>query len=298
MKMSDIQIDQEFFSAARRGLKKLSNEERELLKVAVEKSIQPKGCFGADEESADLYTTSFGIQLATLLGIDQKTNAITKYLRSFQDAIGLHYVHVVSLARCWRFYSHDSLDIGSYSKIAEKIEYNRCSDGSWNQANGTHFSSVYGTFLALAGYQDLDQSVPDEVKIVEAMKGLRSSDGAFGTDQGAHNGTTPSTAFAAIILNYMEENTDFCISWLLKQQHSDGGFLAVSKMPFGDMQSTVYALMAIYFAAPDKLKEVGPDVEKFVLSLKRDGGFLGHCKEEAPGLENTFLALCALGISG
>ncbi len=292
--MSDVQIDQEFFSAARRGLKTLSAEQQEVLKTAVENEILANGAFGNADGEEDLYITSFGIQLATLLGIDNKVTA--DYLHLKKDGVGLDFLHVVSLARCWRFFSHDSLEIGFYGKIAEKIEYNRRLDGAWNQAAGTHFSSVYGTFLAISAYQNLDQTVPEEVKILNALKGLKSNDGAFGVDQGAEDGTTPSTAFAAIILNYMEESSDYCVSWLLKQQFSDGGFRAVSRMPFSDVQSTVYAMMALYLAAPEKFKAVSADAKRFITSQQKESGFSGHCKDESTTLENTFLALCGLGL--
>jgi hypothetical protein len=296
--MSEVQIDQEFFSAARRGLKLLASEEQVLLKKAVEDKILVNGSFPDDAGEDDLYSTSFGVQLSTLLKVDRNKANTTKYLRKFDDGLGLGFLHLVSLTRCWRFYEHDSLEIGNYSKMVEKLEYNHCADGAWNQAAGTHFSSVYGTFLAIAAYQNLDQSIPGELKIIEALKELRSADGAFGTDQGGTHGTTPSTAFATIILEFLEENTDYCVSWLLKQQHGDGGFLAVSKMPFGDMQSTVYTLMALHLAAPDKFASVAPAAKKFILSLQTPRGFCGHIKEEHSTLENTFLALVGLGLIG
>ena len=294
--MSEVLIDQEFFSAARRGLKALSDSDKSSIAAFVENSILKSGGFAGETEEADIYMTSFGIQLCTLLKINQKSSEMTAFLQSLGHGNRLDFLHVISLSRAWRFYSHDSLDVGYYSKIAEKIEYNRCIDGAWNQASGTHHSSVYGTFLALAGYQNLDQSVPEEAKIVAAMKGLKSADGAYGTDHGATSGTTPSTAFAAVILSYMEESTDFCISWLQKQQHSDGGFLAVSRMPFSDLQSTVYTLMALRTAAPDVLKKVSPEAERFLLSMKRSNGFIPHCKEENVTVENTFLGLAGLGL--
>ena len=200
--MSDVIIDQEFFSAARRGFKSLSEDQKELLKKAVENSILENGSFANENGETDLYQSSFGIQLCTIMGIDKNKDVMTEYLRSFKDATGLDFLHVVSLARAWRFYSHDSLDVGLYSRIAEKVEYNRCSDGAWNQAAGTHYGSVYGTVLAIAAYQNLDQTIPEELKVIKALRGLRSADGAFGTDHGGQNGTTPSTAFAAIILNF------------------------------------------------------------------------------------------------
>jgi prenyltransferase beta subunit len=294
--MSEVLIDQEFFSAARRGLKTLSEEEFSSFKSAVENAVLDNGAYAGEAGDADIYMTAFGVQLLTLLKSAKNSEQTTSYLQSLGQGNGLDFLHVISLSRAWRFYTHDSLDVGSYSRIAEKIEYNRCVDGAWNQASKTHFSSVYGTFLALAGYQNLDQSVPEEAKIIAAMKGLKSSDGAFGTDQGAESGTTPGTSFAAIILSYMEEPVEFCTSWLQKQQHSDGGFLAVSKMPFSDLQSTVYALMALRLAAPEILKEVSPKAEEFLLSMKRSNGFAVHCKDEKITVENTFLGLAGLGL--
>jgi len=295
---SEFQFDQEFFSAARRGLRSLPEQEQNQIKAFVENSINKKGFFADDQGQEDLYISSFGVLLISLLGIDKNSEKVTDYLRYKGDGEGLDFLHVVSLARAWRFYSHDSLEIGSYNKIAEKLEYNRCSDKLWNQAKGTHFGSVYGTFLAIAAYQDLGLSVPEEAKLVAGMKALRSKDGAYGTDKTSEVSTTPATAFAILILNFLEESHDYELSWLLKQQHGDGGFLAVSQMPFSDIQSTVYAVLALAAASPEDLKKIAPQVKEFILSMQVDGGFKGHQKESTSGIENTIFALAGLGFVG
>ena len=292
---SEFEFDQEFFSAARKGLRSLSEQDRAEIKEYIEGALCSDGYFVNESGESDLYISAFGIMLSNLLSIDKAAGATAEYLRSKGDGEGLDFLHVASLTRAWRFFSHDSLEIGSFSKIAEKLEYNHCADKLWNQANGTHFGSVYGTYLAISSYQNLGLSVPDESKLVEPMKNLRSKDGAFGTDRGAENGTTPSTSFAALILNFIEESNDFEISWLLKQQHSDGGFLAISQMPFSDIQSTVYVIMALAASCPEKLSEISQGASKFIHSMKVKGGFRGHLKEEKAGIENTIFALAGLG---
>ena len=292
---SEFEFDQEFFSAARRGLRSLPEQEQDEIKAFVENSLNDDGFFCDESGQEDLYISSFGVLLVSLLGIDKNADALSAYLRSKGDGEGLDFLHVVSLARAWRFYSHDSLEIGSYSKIAEKIEYNRCSDLLWNQAKGTHFGSVYGTFLAIAAYQDLGLSIPEEAKLAAGMKVLKCKDGAYGTDKASEYSTTPATAFAVLILNFLEESYDFQLSWLLKQQHSDGGFLAVSQMPFSDVQSTVYAIMALAASESEELSKIAPKAKEFLMSMKVEGGFRGHQKESKSGIENTIFALAGLG---
>lgn len=292
---SGFQFDQEFFSAARKGFRSLTEQEQGEIRAFIEDSITEKGCFLAESGEEDIYTSAFGFLLCAICGIDKNEEAMTKYLRSKGDGEGLDFLHVASLARAWRFYPHDSLEIGSYNKIAEKLEYNRCSDKMWNQAKGTHFGSVYGTFLAIAAYQDLGLEVPDEIKLVEGIKGLRCKDGAFGTDKSSESSTTPATAFALLILNFLEESHDFEVSWLLKQQHSDGGFLAVSQMPFSDIQSTVYTVMALVACETEELEKIAPQIKSFIESMKVKGGFRGHLKDGNCGIENTLFALAGLG---
>ena len=292
---SEFQFDQEFFSAARRGLRSLPEQEQNQIRAFVENALHEDGYFTDESGQEDLYITSFGVLLGSLLGVDKNTESLTSYLRSKGDGEGLDFLHVVSLARAWRFYAHDSLEIGSYSKIAEKIEYNRCSDLLWNQAKGTHFGSVYGTFLAIAAYQDLGLSVPEEAKLAAGMKVLKCKDGAYGTDKASEYSTTPATAFAILILNFLEESHDFELSWLLKQQHSDGGFLAVSQMPFSDVQSTVYAIMAMAACESEELSNISSGARDFLLSMKLNDGFRGHQKESKSGIENTLFALAGLG---
>jgi len=294
---SEFQFDQEFFSAARRGLRSLSAEDQQEIKNFIETELTDGGFFTSAKGEPDLYITALGVLLSSLLGVEKNAEATTRYLRSKGNGEGLDFIYVVSLARAWRFYPHDSLEIGSYSKIAEQLEYSRCADNLWNQAFGTHYGSVYGTFLALASYQNLGLSVPDEAKLANSMKVLRSDDGAFGTDRGAVNATTPATSFAALILNFLEEPHEFEISWLLKQQHSDGGFLAVPQMPFSDIQSTFYTAMALAATAPEKLKEIAEQIKKFAFSMRAPGGFRGHLKEENSSIESTVFALACIGFA-
>lgn len=292
---SEFQFDQEFFSAARKGFRSLPEDEQNEIRNFVESSISKRGFFTSETGEEDIYVSAFGVLLYSLIGIDKNKEAMTKYLRSKGDAEGMDFLHVVSLARAWRFYPHESLEIGSYSKIAEKLTYNRCADQLWNQAKGTHFGSVYGTFLSIAAYQDLGLSVPEEIKLIEGIKNLRCKDGAFGTDKSSESSTTPATAFALLVLNFLEESYDYEVSWLLKQQYSDGGFLAVSQMPFSDVQSTVYTVMALAAAAPNELKKIAPKVQSFLDSMKVEGGYRGHLKEEKSSIENTAFALAGLG---
>ena len=291
----NVNFEQDFFTAARKGLQKLSDKEQQNLKAFVESTILENGAFGNEQGESDLYKTSFGICLSQLLEIDfpAKTN---DFLRKQGDGEGLDFLHVSALSRAWRFNTKESLEIGSYGSIAEKLEYNRCNDGLWNQASGTAFGSIYGTYLAIHAYQNLSQAIPDEGKISKGLNALKSDDSVFGTDRGAQHGSTPATAMATLLLAYVDDPYDYCVSWLLKQQHSDGGFLAVSQMPFSDIQSTVYTIQALKYAAPDELQKIKESLEGFLMSMKKENGFTGHCKDSYTDIENTYFALAGLGM--
>ena len=294
--MEEIFFDQQLFSAARRGLKQLSADEKAAFKNGLEAQLLENGSFPGANGESDIYMSSFGFALESLLQIDSKADESTQYLKDKDHGENLDFLHIASLARCWKFFAHDALDADLYEKIGEKLEYNRTKDQAWNQATGTHFGSVYGTFLAISAYQNLDLSVPDELKALKALKGLKSKDGAFGTDRAADNGSTPATAMATLLLTYFEENADYFVNWLLKQQHGDGGFRAVAQMPFSDTQSTVYSLFALKMAAPAEFDKVKDEAAKFLLSMKKGNGFAGHCRDTETNPENTFFALAGLGM--
>ncbi|NQZ56897.1 MAG: terpene cyclase/mutase family protein [Lentisphaeraceae bacterium] len=294
--MDDIFFDQQLFSAARRGLKQLSADEKSQLKASLEAQILADGSFAGAKNESDIYMSSFGFALETLLHIDAKGAESTKYLQAKDHGENLDFLHIASLARSWKFFAHDSLDAELYEKIGEKLEYNRTKDQAWNQATGTHFGSVYGTYLAISAYQNLDLSVPDEIKALSALKELKSRDGAFGTDRDADHGSTPATAMAVLLLTYFEESSDYFVDWLMKQQHGDGGFRAVAQMPFSDTQSTVYTLFALKVAAPAEFDKVKEEAGKFLLSMKKETGFAGHCRDTETNPENTFFALAGLGL--
>lgn len=294
--MENINYEQDFFSAARIGFQSLPKNKQLSIQNYVENSISENGSFNNPENKSDLYKSSFGIALLNIFESSVKKDEVNNYLRKFDDGEALEFLYISALSRAWRFNKNDSLEIGSYSSIAEKLEYNRCSDGLWNQASGTAFGSVYGTYLAVQAYQNLNQTIPDEGKISKGLDALKSDDMAYGTDRGAKNGSTPATAMATLLLDYMEDPTDFYVSWLIKQQHSDGGFLAVSQMPFSDVQSTVYVVQALKYAAPDELNKIKESVKSFLVSMKKENGFTGHCKDTFTDIENTYFALAGLGM--
>ena len=201
--MVEILFDQQLFSAARRALRNYPESAITKLKLSIKSQLTAEGSFLGLNKEPDVYMSSFGFSLQTLLKVDLKSEESSRYLKSLGHGENLSFLHITSLARSWKFFSNDSLNADFYEKIAEKIEFNRTKDRAWNQASGTHYGSVYGTYLAISAYHNLDLSAPDELKALPALKNLKSKDGVFGIDRGADSGSTPATAMAVILLTYL-----------------------------------------------------------------------------------------------
>jgi hypothetical protein len=267
---------------------------------------------------SDLYYTAFGLAGLAALGdglqstvhgpqstvhssqfLDVAVRA-GRFLCSFEDGLGLDFVHVCCLARCWAaVLSADSGALGraTAQRILGRVEDYRSADGGYHPAAGSKFGTAYGAFLGLGAYQDMKGDLPEPLRLVESLKALQTPDGAWTNERAPQlPGATNATAAAVAVLRHLGVPVRPSVGgWLLARSCAQGGFLAAPTAPMPDLLSTATALHALAgLRVPlDGVKEQSLD---FIDTLwTNEGGFYGHWGDDHLDCEYTFYGLLALG---
>jgi prenyltransferase beta subunit len=257
---------------------------------------------------SDLYYTVFGIEGLLALQEPFASESLTSFLKSFGDGAGLDFVHLCCLARSWAGMESQRVSGADFSRIApgllRRIEAFRAADGGFSPTSGAAMGTAYAAFLGLGAYQDLRPPLPEPLRLVQSLKLLETSDGAWTNERvgniqhpiPAGAGSTNATAAAIAVLRNLQMPIDSAVGdWLLAQAHPQGGFRAMPTAPIPDLLSTATALHALagLQISFEPIKESCID---FVDSLWTNAGsFHGHWHEEILDTEYTYYGLLALG---
>jgi prenyltransferase beta subunit len=274
----------------------LLGDSRDLVVDFITGQLNPDGGFKGRGDSSDLYYSVFGIACLKALGADIQLESITDYLRRWGDGESLDLVHLACLARCWAYMPRGHLTPDVKNRLLFRLKSHRNNNGGFKDDKDDEQGTIYGCFLELGAYQDLETELPDPARILQTIKNLRSSDGGFANRQDMTIGLTPATAAAVTILHEMSEPVDNSLSaWLLQQHHQNGGFLAMAAAPIPDLLSTATALHALaQMKTPlDDIKE--PCLNFLDTLWNSQGGFCGHALDKTIDCEYTFYGLLALG---
>ncbi len=245
----------------------------------------------------DLYYTIFALAGAQALDVALPTDPTRAWLASHGAGDGLDFVHLGALARCWAALGREHMPPGLDEKLLERIEAHRKPDGGYEGDPKLTHGTAYGAFVALGAYQDLDRTPPRVVDLVRSLKRLETPDGAWSNAPGLPTGALNATAGAVTLIRHFGFPVNAEVArWLLAQQHSDGGFLAVPGAPLPDLLSTataLHALACLEHRIPSRVHERCLD---FVDTLwTAEGGFHGHWADDHLDAEYTFYGLLALG---
>ena len=253
---------------------------------------------GADRDGRPaLYYTIFALAGLQALEAEIPTDRVRAYLETFGEGDGLDFIHLSALARCWAALGHQGMPTSLPEGLLARIEEYRKPDGGYEGDTKLKYGTAYGAFVALGAYEDLNRKPPDLLKLVQALKRLESTDGAWSNVPGAPLGATNATGGAVTLLNHLGFPINQSVGdWLLGQAHPDGGFLAVPRAPMPDLLSTATALHAL--AAMDRRlsSAVHERCLDFIDTLwSAKGGFHGHWADDHLDAEYTYYGLLALG---
>ncbi len=296
------------------------------------------GGFKGRSGQSDLYYTVFGVEALLALGVEVDRARIAMYLRQFGDGDSLDLVHLACLARCWADVSESQgvhIEAPLRDGILQRLEGYRCPDGGYSNSSGAQRGTIYGCFLALGAYQDLNWDMDDVTALArrgglaDCVESLRTSDGAYSNDPTIRIGATPATAAALTILHYLNKPiSGASVEWLLSQLHPKGGFVPWRGLPareitarpvpseacpepsrkvegmavphagsFGmpDLLSTATALHALALAGVS-LDKISERCLDFLDSLwSAEGAFRGSWADPTLDCEYTYYGLLSLG---
>jgi prenyltransferase beta subunit len=275
----------------------LLGDSTELVRDFFRRQLSPAGA-GLDRAGRpDLYYTIFA--LAGLQAMDDPVprDSVEAFLRTHGEGAALDFVHLSALARCWAVVGQERMPHALGSAILERIETFRKPDGGYEgNANLAH-GTAYGAFVALGAYEDLGQTPPHSLKLIQSLKRLETPDGGWSNVPGAKIGATNATAGAVTLIRHLGFPVNERVAdWLLAQAHPQGGFLAVPGAPMPDLLSTattLHALAAMERRLPSQIHERCLDLLDSLWDAR--GGFHGHWADDHLDAEYTFYALLALG---
>ena len=269
--------------------------------LLVEKFIRSKfnddGGFSDRAGRSDLYYTVFGIESLIALDADLPKAAIDDYLRSIKIS-DLDFVHLTCLGRCMADVCHaENIDTDFKNDIITELKQYRSSDGGISNIKNSQHGTMYGCFLGVGLYQDMQVEIPGKAELIACVESLSRDGGSYANEPAMTKGATSSTAAAITLQHFMDcpirpESLD----WLIKQMHPRGGFIALPAVPIADMLSTATALHGLAASSvklPGRAKE---DCLDFIDSLWSDkGGFCGSGADQAVDCEYTYYGLMAIG---
>jgi len=256
------------------------------------------GGAGLDREGRpDLYYTIFALAGLQAMDGDVPRDRVEAFLHTHGDGKALDFVHLSALARCWAVVGKQRMPRDLDQALLNRVETFRKPDGGYEGAAQLAHGTAYGAFVALGAYEDLGQTPPHSLKLIQSLKRLETPDGAWSNVLGAPIGATNATAGAVTLIRHLGfPVNEYVGDWLLAQAHPQGGFLAVPGAPMPDLLSTATTLHAL--AAMDRRlpSEVHERCLDFLDSLwDARGGFHGHWADDQLDAEYTFYALLALG---
>jgi prenyltransferase beta subunit len=237
-----------------------------------------------------LYYTVFALD--SLIAFQTEPPAsVRRFIERFGVGDELDLVHLCCLARARR-----ALNVDANAHLARRLESFRTSDGGYNVLPQSAHGTTYAAFLVLGAYQDCGCDLPQPLRLVQSLKLLETSDGAWANDRSLKAGSTNATAAAITVLRQLYQPINSAVgNWLLARVHPQGGFRASPDAPLPDLLSTATALHALAgLQIPiDPIKESCLD---FIDTLwTNEGSFHGHWGDDMLDCEYTFYALLALG---
>jgi prenyltransferase beta subunit len=278
---------------------KLLGDSSQLVEKFFRSEQNSDGGFKDRAGQSDLYYTVFGLDGLLALQAEIPGESVAAFLNQFGGGAQLDFIHLCCLARCWGTLQH-ATQIRCAPEIrealAERIKLHRSQDGGFNLLPNQPSGSVYAAFLAAGAFGDLGAPLSEPNKLVQSLKRLETSDGAWANDHHAKTGSTNATAAAAVVLTNLGMPLNQTVGdWLLARAHPTGGFVASPETPIPDILSTATTLHALACLERD-ISGIRESCLDFIDSLwTNEGGFYGNWGEDKLDCEYTYYGLLALG---
>jgi prenyltransferase beta subunit len=268
------------------------------------KQLNPDGGFKSRGGQSDLYYTVFGLEILKALDAEIPYELICDFLTNFKIE-ELDLVHLSSLVRCYADLA-DYTDVQKTAcpkeNIIRHLRKYTAKDGGYSTTADAQYGNVYGCFLTLGIFQDIQETLPDPDKLFDCIRLSQQHDGSFSNEKIFTQGTTPASAAAIATLKYLDRKpAQLTIDWLLSRIHSAGGFCAIAgneEVSIADLLSTATAIHALSLngVTLENIREKCLDYLDSLWSPK--GGFAGNLLDNTLDCEYTYYGLLSLGNLG
>jgi prenyltransferase beta subunit len=263
--------------------------------------LNPDGGFKSRGGQSDLYYTVFGLEILKALNAEIPYELICDFLSNFKIE-ELDLVHLSSLVRCYADladYTGKEKTACTKEKIIRHLRKYTGKDGGYSTTVDAQHGNVYGCFLTLGIFQDIQETLPQPEKLIDCIGLSQQKDGSFSNEKIFIHGTTPASAAAIVTLKYLgRKPAQLTINWLLSRINSEGGFCAIAgneNSNITDLLSTATALHALSLngVSLENIRENCLDYLDSLWSTK--GGFAGNLFDNTLDCEYTYYGLLSLG---
>ncbi len=311
------------------GLARIDPQRRERHRAFVLSQQQPDGGFCGRDDHSDLYYTSFAVRCLTILGglTPDDCQRVGQYLKSHERS-QLSIIDLVSwlfLTRIISSFRVEGLEFREETRkltldsqrstlnsqrstlpdwpgqIADVLESVRTEDGGYAKTRDGAAGSTYHSFLIALVYELLGKSVPNSNELVQFVYDRQRDDGGFVEITPMQRSGTNPTAAAVALLGMFDlvddELREDVRDFLLDVTSPEGGFLANTRIPFGDGLSTFTGLLTAQDLGFGRMIDTHR-MEQFVAKELEfpTGGFRGAGWDNQADVEYSFYGLGILGL--
>ncbi len=288
-------LRREMLNVVKQGLDCLGSRQS-LIAQYIRGRLNPDGGFAGRDGLSDLYYTVFGLQLFWALEIDIPVKKTAGFLLSYEINDSTSLLDLSCLARCWGNLPQNYHPPDLTEDILRRIENFRSVDGGYRDKRGSRTGTVYGCFLALGAYEDLETAIPQSVGLANCICSLKTEDGGYANETAILIGSVPATAGAIAVMFELDRKPNPQTgAWLMNCIHPNGGFRAIPIIEEPDMLSTAIALQGLGCLNYD-ISVIRDKCWDYTLELfHKSGGFLGARSDDIADCEYTYYGLLALG---
>ncbi|MHB1461949.1 MAG: prenyltransferase/squalene oxidase repeat-containing protein [Armatimonadota bacterium] len=259
----------------------------------------PDGGFCGRQGHSDLYYTDFGFRTLCLVH-NEPAPPITTLPFITRSHPPKDILECFSVLNIWRMMGPDGsnhpLDL---TEIMSTLNRQHLHGGGYSRPHGTTVSA-YHTFLAVLCYEILGIDVPDHDFTIQALNGLRRSDGGYSETAGESCSQTNATAAVVACLTLLggisSDESAQTAAFLANMQSPDGGLRAIPLIHEADLLSTFTGMVCL--SGLDDLGRLDlPQTARYISSLlTSDGGFRASASDGEADIEYTYYGLGALSM--
>lgn len=300
-------------NALSHGKAQLSEEAQRRIQAYIRSQQLEDGSFMDKNDCPDVYYTAFGWLLCYVFGLPLPHAAARNYLNTLNSSRPetVDLVHYAANIRCRLLYRL----LAQPTVLSNLLLFSRLQRAPYVSQFARFLMQLFSTpitletvstyphndpeapysqFIRLSLLEDAGKQIPNPKEWLQTLRGYRTPNGGYSNQKGSNSTTVNATAAALCVLGQLNsDEAGATADFLLKQQHTSGGFAASADAPLLDLLSTATALFALHANG----RKPNPAARDFVEAHWNEvtGGFSATLFDETSDIEYTFYGLLALG---